>query len=499
MTETTAVTKKPTRRRNAASEAARALLIELSVEAKKMIPVLQATTGEEWTVNKVLIRDYQQSTGASDFRTFKAWKEAGYSVKKGEKAFRVWGSPVRGKKKKAADSDVEQSQENEADNEYKMFPMCCLFHQGQVEKMDDGNGSDEIETVSDGKSTSDQHHVLDLGNNELLTRGLFPQSDGSFIAMTYTESRDFKTQAGALAWLADRGLDAAGNRLDAVTNVDDGVDEQSPSPFVMVDFVERQDARRAHLNAKAADTRKASEQAFETADRRASVIPFGQPILVGHHSEGRDRRYREGIRRQMDKGFELRNKAQHQQQRAASVGKGGIASNDPDALTKLDDKLQQLVKRQDHMKAVNKIAKARNLDDAAKVAELVAAELLSAESAQQILEPDFGGRVGYPSYELTNNNAEIRRIKKRIEELEALRNSAPLEFENDDFSVAIDNGQVVIDFCHGKPSQDVRTKVGRSGFTFSRSRGVWVRKATANAVATAEQLTAWLNGVENIY
>jgi hypothetical protein len=28
------------------------------------------------------------------------------------------------------------------------------------------------------------------------------------------------------------------------------------------------------------------------AQSMASVIPFGQPILVGHHSEGRDRRYR---------------------------------------------------------------------------------------------------------------------------------------------------------------------------------------------------------------
>jgi hypothetical protein len=62
--------------------------------------------------------------------------------------------------------------------------------------------------------------------------------------------------------------------------------------------------------------------------------------------------------------------------------------------------------------------------------------LLSEAQAAEILKPDDCGRVGFASYFLSNNNAEICRIKHRVAELECLRNSEPLKFENDDFSLA---------------------------------------------------------------
>ena len=42
---------------------------------------------------------------------------------------------------------------------------------------------------------------LDNGNNETLTRGVFKNTDGTFIAMTFTKSKTFKTEAGAKRWL----------------------------------------------------------------------------------------------------------------------------------------------------------------------------------------------------------------------------------------------------------------------------------------------------------
>ncbi len=44
--------------------------------------------------------------------------------------------------------------------------------------------------------------VLDLGNNESATRGVFENSDGTFTALTYTQSKDFKTLKGAQKWFA---------------------------------------------------------------------------------------------------------------------------------------------------------------------------------------------------------------------------------------------------------------------------------------------------------
>ncbi|EJN2310999.1 DUF1391 family protein, partial [Escherichia coli] len=44
--------------------------------------------------------------------------------------------------------------------------------------------------------------TLNLGNNESLVCGVFPNLDGTFTAMTYTRSKTFKTEAGARRWLA---------------------------------------------------------------------------------------------------------------------------------------------------------------------------------------------------------------------------------------------------------------------------------------------------------
>ena len=75
--------------------------------------------------------------------------------------------------------------------------------------------------------------------------------------------------------------------------------------------------------------------AFTTAQRHGkSVIPFGQPILVGHHSETRDRNYRKRIHGQLpEERFDASKKAKRRSaERAASVGKGGISSDDPEAV-----------------------------------------------------------------------------------------------------------------------------------------------------------------------
>ena len=48
--------------------------------------------------------------------------------------------------------------------------------------------------------------TLDLGNNEEKSRGLFPLPDGTFLALTYSQSKTFKTREGAVRWLAKRGV-----------------------------------------------------------------------------------------------------------------------------------------------------------------------------------------------------------------------------------------------------------------------------------------------------
>jgi len=46
--------------------------------------------------------------------------------------------------------------------------------------------------------------TLDQGNNEQISKGVFDNGDGTFTAMTFTQSKTFKTQKGAEKWLAKR-------------------------------------------------------------------------------------------------------------------------------------------------------------------------------------------------------------------------------------------------------------------------------------------------------
>jgi len=43
---------------------------------------------------------------------------------------------------------------------------------------------------------------LDLGNNESVSRGVYAQADGTFLALTFTKSKTFKTRKGAERWFA---------------------------------------------------------------------------------------------------------------------------------------------------------------------------------------------------------------------------------------------------------------------------------------------------------
>ena len=44
--------------------------------------------------------------------------------------------------------------------------------------------------------------ALNLGNNEQISKGIYANNDGTFTAMTFTKSKDFKTLKGAEKWLA---------------------------------------------------------------------------------------------------------------------------------------------------------------------------------------------------------------------------------------------------------------------------------------------------------
>lgn len=155
-----------------------------------------------------------------------------------------------------------------------------------------------------------------------------------------------------------------------------------------------------------------SAVAFEVAGQRAEAIPFGQPVLVGHHSERRDRNYRARIHASMDRGVAEHRKAEHHESKARGLAialERSIYDDDPDAVERLQAKVAELEASRELMKQANATFKKRGREGVA--------ELLGAERAEEVFR-----RASYtadsrpfPAYALSNSGVEVRRCKQRIE------------------------------------------------------------------------------------
>jgi hypothetical protein len=248
----------------------------------------------------------------------------------------------------------------------------------------------------------------------------------------------------------------------------------------MNDYEAKQAARRERYQERAAKAERESNQASAHAHTLAGVIPFGQPVLVGHHSESRHRAHIKRTDQTMRKAVEADKKASYYTDKAASVGSGGISSDDPDAGDKLKTKLAKREKMHADMKAINQIVRKHKNFEARYAAVIEAG--YSAAVAQGASEPDFMQKVGFPSYALTNNSAEIRRLKKRIAEQEKAGARAGKEIQGRGYTMRqdTDENRIMFEFP-GKPDAETRNVLKQNGFKWSPSRTAWVRKWTANA------------------
>jgi hypothetical protein len=85
------------------------------------------------------------------------------------------------------------------------------------------------------------------------------------------------------------------------------------------DYEERKERRVSRYEDRALKANAEANVLFDKAHDMASVIPFGQPILVGHHSEGSDSSYRKRVENTQRKSFEAAEKAAYYQDKAESA------------------------------------------------------------------------------------------------------------------------------------------------------------------------------------
>lgn len=187
-----------------------------------------------------------------------------------------------------------------------------------------------------------------------------------------------------------------------------------------------------------------------------------------------------------DRNLEEWNYIQGLLDKIRGVGTGGISSDDPQAVEKLEAKLATLEKHQEMMKAANAAIRMKDpVKRDAKLADLG----YTPEQITQLMEPDFCGRIGYPAYALQNNNANIRRIRGRIQELKKRSESTLKGWEFDRGRVVVNTTenrlQIIFD---GKPDADIRTELKSEGFRWAPSQGAWQRQLTDNAMRAARRL-----------
>ena len=261
-------------------------------------------------------------------------------------------------------------------------------------------------------------------------------------------------------------------------------------------YAQKIEARKERYRALSEKTRARAKAHVEQARRMADAIPFGQPILVGHHSEKRDRKFRERIHQNFGKGFDLLKKAEYYERRAKGVNDYAISADDPDAVKKLRERVETLKSSQERMKAANAAIRKHQKDG--PEAQQAALEHLGfkPEQAQQILTPDVMGTVGFASYSLSNNNANIRRLEERIQVLEKAQaledRETPYAWGTIRENKEINRIQFRFD---GKPDEAVRDLMKSSGFRWAPSEGAWQRQWTGNAVYAARDVIKKLDAL----
>jgi hypothetical protein len=214
----------------------------------------------------------------------------------------------------------------------------------------------------------------------------------------------------------------------------------------------------------------------------AEVIPFGQPILVGHHSEKRDRAYRGRIDGKFRKGFELYEKSKDLNSRAeAMINNAAIFSDDPAAVEKITSRLEQLEKRQELMKAVNKIVRAKKRDDEKALTALLDLGFEEPFAKELMFGRRFCHELGYQRYELTNNGANIRRLKERAEKVEKRQGTETTEEIIHGVTIEFNPGENRVRmFFQSRVSHDLFNELRRCGFRKAPSLGDYAFSAFYN-------------------
>ena len=157
--------------------------------------------------------------------------------------------------------------------------------------------------------------------------------------------------------------------------------------------------------------------------------------------------------------------------------------DDPQAAAKLEAKLVKLESAQETMKAVNAyFRKNKTLEGCPSLTPEQITKLQQEMAQSWHLDKSRP----YPAYMLSNNNAEIRRIRGRIEQVRQHEetNFAGWEFDGGRVEANKADNRLQV-FFDGKPEEAARDELKANGFRWAPSVGAWQRQLNKNAYYAA--------------
>ncbi len=186
-----------------------------------------------------------------------------------------------------------------------------------------------------------------------------------------------------------------------------------------------------------------------------------------------------------DKNMEEYREIQGLLDKIRSTGMGGISADDPNAVSKLESKLAKLEQAQETMKAVNAYyRKNKTLDGCPHLSPEQIEKLKASMSGSYRENPK-----PFESYQLSNNNAEIHRLKNRITALTRRKELGYVGWEFDGGRVEANTADNRLQiFFDEKPDKEIREELKGNGFRYAPSAEAWQRQLNDNAIYAADRI-----------
>ena len=185
----------------------------------------------------------------------------------------------------------------------------------------------------------------------------------------------------------------------------------------------------------------------------------------------------------MQKYFDAQAKYQKRLKRKYGLMRGGaVSSDDADATQKLQAKIDSRKKHQEHMKAVNQIARSKKTTEEQKI-EQMKEHGIDQFVAKKMLHPEYNYQSpGYESWELSNNNANIKRMEERMKDIDKRKGATTSEEKMKNGYVVrnVEANRLQLHF-DSKPDENTRRELKSRGFKWAPSQDAWQRQLNSNA------------------